>query len=121
MNKEVKKKWLKALRSGEYDQGKGCLLTRTSKGDKFCCLGVLCNLYAQAHPGTGFKDEFESYSFFDESYQLPIKVRNWAKISKSKKFDYDHYKVTAGSKLMQLNDMDNCNFNEIADWIEENL
>lgn len=35
-----KKRWLKALRSGEYKQGVGYL----KNGDEFCCLGVLCDL-----------------------------------------------------------------------------
>lgn len=41
MKKDVKKRWLKALRSGEYQQGTGALRTRE---DAFCCLGVLCEL-----------------------------------------------------------------------------
>jgi len=62
MNPRVKKKWLKALRSGEYLQGTLQLCTPTyltnpstspdlpaqidEDGDyKFCCLGVLENLY----------------------------------------------------------------------------
>lgn len=32
--------WLDALRSGEYQQGEGHLRA----GDKFCCLGVACDL-----------------------------------------------------------------------------
>lgn len=38
---ELKSRWLAALRSGEYKQGRGALRV----GDKYCCLGVLCNLY----------------------------------------------------------------------------
>src|SRR5688572_30653463 len=41
MKKEMKEKWLQALRSGEYTQGSGLLRTAD---DKFCCLGVLCDL-----------------------------------------------------------------------------
>lgn len=33
--------WAKALRSGKYKQGKGCL----EKDNKFCCLGVACKLF----------------------------------------------------------------------------
>lgn len=43
MKKTVMKKWVKALRSGEYKQTKGRL--RNSVG--FCCLGVLCDIYAK--------------------------------------------------------------------------
>ena len=45
MNPEIKAKWVAALRSGEYKQAKGQLRI----GNSFCCLGVLCNLHAQAH------------------------------------------------------------------------
>jgi hypothetical protein len=41
MNPEVKARWVAALRSGEYKQGKGALRLN----NKFCCLGVLCDLY----------------------------------------------------------------------------
>lgn len=40
MNTEMKAKWVEALRSGKYTQGKGSL----HPGNCFCCLGVLCDL-----------------------------------------------------------------------------
>ena len=46
MKKEVAKKWVKALRSGKYKQGKGYLKQFNSKNEpRHCCLGVLCELY----------------------------------------------------------------------------
>lgn len=41
MDADFKKKWLDALRSGEYKQGYGRL---RSSDDRFCCLGVLCHV-----------------------------------------------------------------------------
>ncbi len=41
MKQDVAEKWVKALRSGEYEQGKYVL--RTTDG-RYCCLGVLCKL-----------------------------------------------------------------------------
>jgi len=41
MNANIKKMWLAALRSGQYQQGKESL--KTEEG-KFCCLGVLCDI-----------------------------------------------------------------------------
>lgn len=41
MKTELKQKWLDALRSGKYKQGKGLLRDRN---DCFCCLGVLCDV-----------------------------------------------------------------------------
>lgn len=41
----IKKRWLKALRSGTYKQGTGALC-QTEGGTGFCCLGVLCDVVA---------------------------------------------------------------------------
>jgi len=41
---EIRSEWVRALRSNEYKQGR----KRLRVDDKFCCLGVLCDLAAQA-------------------------------------------------------------------------
>lgn len=41
MNKELKEKWVAALRSGKYEQGTGAL---RSVDNRYCCLGVLCEV-----------------------------------------------------------------------------
>jgi hypothetical protein len=41
MNKKIKTRWLRALRSGKYKKGVGHLNTNDQK---FCCLGVLCEI-----------------------------------------------------------------------------
>jgi hypothetical protein len=40
MNKDLKEKWVAALRSGKYKQGKRNL----RRGDYYCCLGILCDI-----------------------------------------------------------------------------
>jgi len=40
MDKKLKAKWVKALRSGAYHQGRENLLY----DGKYCCLGVLCRI-----------------------------------------------------------------------------
>jgi len=40
MHKGIKKKWLKALRSGDYKQTQG----RLKNHERYCCLGVLCDV-----------------------------------------------------------------------------
>jgi hypothetical protein len=40
MDAELKAKWVKALRSGEYQQGTSAL----RRVDEFCCLGVLADM-----------------------------------------------------------------------------
>ena len=44
MKKEIKEKWLEALRSGKYQQGR--MRLRNSR-EEFCCLGVLVDI---VHP-----------------------------------------------------------------------
>jgi hypothetical protein len=43
---ELKSKWIAALRSGEYKQGKGYL----RDGDTWCCLGVLATIQGYEVP-----------------------------------------------------------------------
>lgn len=45
---EVRAAWATALESGEYEQGKRTLAQMDGTGVKYCCLGVLCELAAQA-------------------------------------------------------------------------
>lgn len=42
LKSEIKEQFLKALRSGDYQQGNGKLYESAS--DAYCCLGVLCNV-----------------------------------------------------------------------------
>lgn len=44
---EPRKLWVEALRSGEYEQTNGALRYE----DKFCCLGVACDLYRKHGSG----------------------------------------------------------------------
>jgi len=114
MDKKWKNKWITALKSGEYQQGRGALRTLE---DKFCCLGVLCDLYGK-EKGVNWelrKNKIK-YIFLDESGTLPTIVKQETCIKDGKM-----------SIVITLNDGNNGDgeppksFNEIADWIEENL
>lgn len=82
MNPEVKQKWIDALRSGKYEQGSEKL--RSQQG--YCCLGVLCDLYAQEHETQWeFRGNEETnlqlmdyWYFEDQSEFLPDSVKEWA-------------------------------------------
>lgn len=70
MDKNWKELWLQALKSGNYIQGKAFL----RKNDKFCCLGVLCeitqpvlHMSTQLHPDGTFS--YENYT-----WNLPPRV-----------------------------------------------
>jgi hypothetical protein len=44
MDPNVRSRWVAALRSGDYAQGRELLHRRSADGELFCCLGVLCDL-----------------------------------------------------------------------------
>jgi hypothetical protein len=118
MNKEVKAKWTAALRSGEYKQTEAVL-----KDDfGFCCLGVLCDLYAKEK---GYKWETKSnvptndiYTLFGKHDLLPNDVIEWAELpDNSPTVEYQE----AVHSLVDLNDNGLMKFPEIADLIDKSL
>jgi hypothetical protein len=106
MKAEVKQKWLEALRSGEYAQGQRYL---RREGDKFCCLGVLCDLvdpngWVSPGPTSRWAHSIDFTSL------LPLSI------ARSAGLEYD----TKLDDLMSMNDRGKP-FVEIADWIEANI
>lgn len=114
MTPEVKAKWLEALRSGEYEQGRQFLRTRDNE---FCCLGVLCDLAVKAgvieEPTA---DGWGEYRYGDGGEQsgLPDEVSDWAGID-TQLGRFSHGGVDTA--LAFLNDR-GTPFSEIADIIE---
>lgn len=118
MDPEVKAEWLAALRSGNYRQGRGYLRRNLGDGNEgFCCLGIVCDLYAKANPEEG-KWEISSgrhgsmfYAGADNAAtDLPNEVQDWAKLRSD----------SVRSYLARQND-GGYSFLDIANWIEENL
>jgi hypothetical protein len=76
--KEAGKAWIKELRSGKYEQGKGVLKT---VGGKYCCLGVACELFDKIEEKIDIKeDRYNNHSVFSFDglhASLPKKVQNW--------------------------------------------
>jgi hypothetical protein len=124
---EVMRKWVEALRSGEYKQTDGYL----SMNGKFCCLGVLCELAVKdgVIPPAENRDGFLHYGE-DFSYVLPPReVADWAGVDKSDGWvvnvpaalpdhhvkEWGHGKVA----VSHLNDAERYTFDDIADAIEE--
>lgn len=109
---EIRAKWLEALRSGNYKQGKFGLRT----GDTFCCLGVLCDT---VDPTAWVKDKTaETYTWHNRGGTLHgTEIKNLIGGLDSK----------AQGELVDMNDSaeddqpNPTNFAEIADWIEEKL
>jgi len=132
MKKEVAKKWVKALRSGKYKQGKGYLKQFTSKNEpRHCCLGVLCELYNDTmkknHKKTLYTEEmqdnssgtsFVRFDLVDGGLGLPKAVKKWAEITNSlAEFEIDDARWEC---LADLNDSGK-KFSTIADIIEKNV
>lgn len=76
MSKELRKKWIDALRSGDYEQGKGYL----RQHDYFCCLGVLCDLVDKN--GWDLDHQSGIYSFDVMRYRFPPGRLSQIKINK---------------------------------------
>jgi hypothetical protein len=108
MDPQIKQRWVDALRSGQYKQGKGFL----HRGNKFCCLGVLCDTvdasrwtYVKSHDAWAYGEEYPSVATteinFDilQEIMLDLQLHNY---------------------LIKLNDWGH-SFEEIATYIETHL
>jgi hypothetical protein len=127
MKADIKQKWVAALRNGEYEQTRAVL--RSNGG--FCCLGVLCDLYAQE---TGMKwrpsEQSTCYTLHGISTTLPIEVRAWAELAdeygayvevETNEDGATHPPYRTDVSLTQLNDTWDYDFEMIADVIEQQL
>jgi hypothetical protein len=103
MKRSIARKWAAALESGEYKQGVGQL----RKGDKWCALGVLCNLHAQEHPQIAAKEKVKS-RYMGASTELPSDVMEWAGMSSSCGY------VTWACNVIKMNDDEGRDFKYIA-------
>lgn len=125
MDREIKQRWINALRSGEYEQGFGQL----NDGERYCCLGVLCDIavkdgVVRSSP-VGALGKFIGYyvptsdsgPWIDQDV-LPEAVRDWAGLVEK------NPRVTIGEDdtvISEVNDVYQLNFNQIAEIIEEQL
>jgi len=108
MNQEIKQRWIKALRSGEYQQGKESLY----HCGKFCCLGVLTDLYIKEHGLQWNQDSADLWSFEEEGGTLPQSVQDWSGIDAPNP-------MILGDRATDHNDKYHLSFNEIAALIEQ--
>lgn len=122
MNPEWKRKWVDALRSGEYKQGREVL----KSGDEFCCLGVLADLCAREGAVDGHWTEGDMWKDqnvdYEECQLLPRSVQQATGIAiEAPTVESRSLRVS----ITLLNDGDHIiprhSFEEIADIIEEQL
>lgn len=134
MDLQLRTKWVEALRSGDYEQSHNMLRKTYSDGSYgFCCLGVLCDVIDP----DGWKQE-DHYSLFN--FKEGSKSEYWVSAttlheSAAKRFNLDKIctfevwqdgfnfdvKKRIDQALMDMNDMYEWTFGQIADWIEENI
>jgi hypothetical protein len=121
---DIKKRWVDALRSGEYQQGRELLVQNDVLGDRFCCLGVLCEIAVA--DGILIREGHEYYAKDNKTDVsdaiLPMAVLRWADLP-----DQGHnapevpIPLREAAYLTTLNDQLEYNFGQIADVIEEKL
>lgn len=136
MDQEVKAKWVAALRSGEYPQGKGAL----NRDGKFCCLGVLCDVLVKDgapievidHLSMSIEDSAlvpHTVTYDGAMGVLPVTVKDMVGLAEADPVvtvvPHDHSEECAGpdcpdahtENLSGVND-DGKTFEEIAEMIE---
>lgn len=128
MDKKLKQTWVKALRSGKYQQGKETLRTASNE---FCCLGVLCDL---VYPNEWVKKYDHSANYLldhnDHEYDVDLGYSSsplLMDLGLTHKQQSHLIKMNDG-EILELDENDNTiwqtepqDFNQIADWIEANV
>lgn len=111
MKPALKKEWLEALRSGDYQQGREylCRITPSGHQERFCCLGVLADI--------GLDADWLPRDKGTPAYEIR---KGHAGIL----MNADRKEVGLSSQdhhlLIGMNDR-GATFADIADWIEENV
>lgn len=139
MNREIRDRWVAALRSGDYQQGQHLLRAQTPDGDKLCCLGVLCELAVAdgvipepvlKGQTWGQENDYYVYGDDEDGSLLPDVVARWADV-KDASGAFDDNPIAAPpvdeqddgyylETLAGLND-EGKTFGEIAELIESYL
>lgn len=114
------KRWVEVLKSGEYKQAEAFL--HTTQENRFCCLGVACELFMQENPDLLKRELFEdenAFSYYVDTVSgeahndvLPEVVQHWLGLgSPSGMYGY------SGNSLTNANDT-GATFEQIAEIIE---
>lgn len=119
MNPGIKAQWIAALRSGQYKQGTSRLRRIIRGEDRYCCLGILCELAVQAGaitPPTRSNGE-ALYRYGEDSACLPNAVSRWSGLN-----GFSGLYIINGSQssLVENNDK-GMTFDQIADTIERHF
>ena len=108
---EFKDKWLVALRSGDYKQGKDYL----RRNDEYCCLGVAAEISGDLRMTTT-GNGLIFYVLSPEGGQTDTYYKGPNNELDSKGLDSEY---TLVGTLIIMNDHDQCTFEQIADYLED--
>lgn len=97
-------KWVEALESGDYLQGREYLCQVYQGEAHWCLLGVACDLYSKAKNDTGVV----AFGNHWDTRAIPYSVRKKLKM-----------RVGAGPILARMNDYESLSFMEIANEIRK--
>ena len=126
MKKSDVKKWVKALRSGEYQQGEGELCREDDiVGDcEYCCLGVACDILIDEYWikdlnlwSIGPLESFDIPELADKKKWNESTTISFPSLSNLQKMGLD---VAYAQELAELNDK-GWSFKRIANKIEKDL
>ena len=112
---EFKKGWVDALTSGEYEQVDGSFY---EEGYGYCAIGVA--LVECLSIDKSFLDCMSTLDNICEKYEIPyadVKIP-WGYGSSSKSIADT---IDLEDMMMEMNDGDGYSFNQIAEWIEDNV
>lgn len=118
MIKAIADKWCAALRSGEYNQGYNALRTEKDGRERYCCLGVLCDLAMKngVLMTLSLNGEYDGMGAY-----LPEAVTDWSGVRKCSP-EVNIFRSNRDTKLTLscLNDS-KTSFEDIAKLIETNI
>lgn len=123
MDQAIKERWITALRSGEYEQGKGYLRLTDGDKDRYCCLGVLSELAVQhgVIEAPTWDTEYTEIALYGDDCDdvaLPRPVVKWAGLEDP---DPDFQDQDGDRRHLSFMNDNGRSFDEIADYIEEHF
>lgn len=104
MPKPLARRWVAALRSGKYKQGRLMLREDAEGTSNYCCLGVLCEI-----AGCPYSPIRQDYTMPNGELRLGSVNRNFGLTNAQE------------GALMAMNDSGGRSFKQIARWIERNI
>lgn len=120
MHPEVKQRWIAALRSDEYQQGKGKLKQEINGQIGHCCLGVLTDLFIKDYKDSKW-EQIKNGSYFHYKGVVGVlhpEVKRWSGINTDNAKFPNNIRIDNACTLTECND-DGMSFERIADIIEK--